>query len=57
MYDEIDDQPRGTCPRCGNVYYDLDTRRGGEVPCDCGAKLLIVYPDDVEAEAPKVLPD
>ena len=55
MYDEIDDQPRGTCPRCGTVYYDLDTRRGGEVRCDCGARLLIVYPDEVEAPSP--LPD
>lgn len=55
MFDEQEDQPRGTCPRCGNVYYDIDTRRGSDVRCDCGSRLLIVFPD--EYERPSRLPD
>ncbi|MBI4493125.1 MAG: hypothetical protein HY690_10085 [Chloroflexi bacterium] len=54
--DERDDLPHGVCPRCGDVLYDLDLRRGGEVRCYCGARLIIVQPRELE-ERPSRLPD
>lgn len=56
MMDEQEDLPKGVCPRCGDVVYDLDLRRGGPVYCHCGARLIISDPLAPE-ERPRRLPD
>ena len=44
MTDERDDLPRGVCPKCGDAFEDLDNRRGSEVRCHCGAKIIVASP-------------
>lgn len=56
MRDDDFDRPRGICPRCGDVYYDLDIRRGERIRCACGAYLRIVLPNEFERERTR-LPD
>lgn len=56
MDDDRDDLPRGVCPKCGDVLYDLDVRRGSEVYCQCGARLIIAAPPGAEERRSR-LPD
>jgi hypothetical protein len=41
---EPDELPRAVCPKCGDVVYDLQDRRGGPIYCTCGAKMVVVQP-------------
>lgn len=55
MHEELEETPRGVCPACGNVYYDVDLRRGSDVRCDCGQRLIVTAPED--PDRPARLPD